>query len=252
MKQKIKAAIVIIGNEILSGKIQDLNVHYLAQELAKLGIVLSEVRMIPDAAQAIVETIQHLSSKNQYVFTTGGIGPTHDDITAASIAKAFNLPLEQNKEAVRIMEERAVIINRPLHQNAYRMTYMPMGAELILNSHSGAPGFRIKNVYVMAGVPDIMRAMFTDLKPQLMHDSPIVNKTICVHSGENAIADMLESLNNEFPGLEMGSYPFQLPDHNWHTNLVISGRENDQNLIQAYIKLQNELKALQLSYELKE
>lgn len=238
MQENIDAAIMVIGNEILSGKTQDCNILFLAQNLSDMGIRLAEVRIVADVEHEIIEAINILRNKYSYVFTTGGIGPTHDDITAAAIAKAFNLKLEQNQKALDIMLERYKMLGKEMAPASYKMADMPVGANLILNNASGAPGFSVGNVYVMAGIPNIMQAMFEWLKPQLKTGVKFTNKTILVEAGESMIAKMLEQLNMQFPELDMGSYPFQDAIGTWRTNLVIRGQ-----LISEIMDATNQLKA---------
>lgn len=229
MQEIMKAAILITGNEILSGRIADLNVQYIACELSDLGIVLAEVRMVRDAEGEIIDAVNSLRQKYDYIFSTGGIGPTHDDITAAAMAKAFGVELKRNEMAVKVMEQRCRDENRQMHAANYKMAEMPVGAELILNKLSGPPGFKIGNVYVMAGIPNIMRSMFEGIKPSFVKGARFITKIIELEIGENKIATLLEDVNAEYKTLDMGSYPF-LVANNWRTNLVIRGQ--DQALVE--------------------
>jgi molybdenum cofactor synthesis domain-containing protein len=200
------ACIIIIGNEILSGRTQDKNVAWLAHELNEAGIRLSEVRVIPDTEQVIIDTVNYCRKLFTYVFTTGGIGPTHDDITSAAIAKAFNLPFVRHPEA----ERRLLAHYTPDQVNAARMKMadMPQGAQLISNPVSIAPGFRVENVYVLAGVPSIMQAMFDSLRHGLRGGAKMLSKTISAYITEGMIAEKLSVLQNNYPEVEIGSYPF--------------------------------------------
>jgi molybdenum cofactor synthesis domain-containing protein len=205
-KEFVTAAVLIIGNEILSGRTKDANLGYIAEELSRLGIRLREARVIADIEEEIVAAVNELRRRYDYVFTTGGIGPTHDDITAASVAKAFGLRLILDPRA-RAMLER----NYPpggLNEARLRMAHVPEGAELIENPVSAAPGFRIGNVFVMAGVPSIMRAMFDGLKHRLIGGKPVLSRTVSAFLGEGIIAAGLGSLQQRYPELEIGSYPF--------------------------------------------
>ncbi|MEA2780575.1 MAG: hypothetical protein QOK29_2119 [Rhodospirillaceae bacterium] len=205
-KEFVTAAVLIIGNEILSGRTKDANLGYIAEELSRLGIRLREARVIADIEEEIVAAVNELRRRYDYIFTTGGIGPTHDDITAASVAKAFGLRLILDPRA-RAMLER----NYPpggLNEARLRMAHVPEGAELIENPVSAAPGFRIGNVFVMAGVPSIMQAMFDGLKHRLIGGKPVLSRTVSAFLGEGIIAAGLGSLQQRYPELEIGSYPF--------------------------------------------
>ena len=201
------ACLVVIGNEVLSGRTQDLNVKFLATGLGEIGIPLREVRVIPDVAETIVAVINECRAKFDHVFTTGGIGPTHDDITSACVAAAFGVPWEVHPEAWARMEKHY----KPGEFNAarQRMATMPRGATLIDNAVSVAPGFTIGNVHVMAGVPRIMQAMFGALAPSLEGGVPVASAA--VHAAgllEGSIAAGLEAIQKRYPGLDVGSYPY--------------------------------------------
>lgn len=206
MKDEVSAAIIIIGSEVLSGRTQDVNVRYIALGLNDVGVRLREVRVIPDDEAMIVDTVNELRARYAYVFTTGGIGPTHDDITAESLAKAFGVPLLRNPEAVARLSR--VIKPENMNEARLRMANIPEGGELVDNPISYAPGFRMENVYVLAGVPKIMQAMFDGLKAGLKGGLPMASKTITLFTTEGAIADDLRSLQNRRPETEIGSYPF--------------------------------------------
>jgi molybdenum cofactor synthesis domain-containing protein len=199
------ASLVIIGNEILSGRTQDLNLAYAAKRLGARGIRVREVRVIPDECDAIVATVNELRPKFDYVFTTGGIGPTHDDITAECIARAFGVGLTLHPEAKRILEQHY----RPEQINAarLRMATMPEGAELVRNAVSRVPGFRIDNVYVLAGVPEVMQAMIDGLVPNLAGGVPVRSRTVSCQLAEGVIAEGLEAIQRRYPDLDIGSYP---------------------------------------------
>ena len=208
MSPIVTAALIIIGNEILTGRTRDANLPYLAGRLDGIGVRLREVRVVPDDEAAIATAVNELRAVHDYVFTTGGVGPTHDDITAASLAKAFGVPVERNAGAVARLE--AYYAGRDLDLNEARLTMadMPAGAELIDNPVSGAPGFRIENVFVMAGVPEIMQAMFEALRPRLKGGAPVHSRTVTVDLPEGAIAATLEDVEGRHAGVEIGSYPF--------------------------------------------
>ena len=206
--QKITAAILIIGNEILSGRTQDSNIQYIATKLSERGIHLEEVRIIPDAKQSIIDTVNDLRKKYTYLFTTGGIGPTHDDITSDAIAAAFGVELLKHPEAYRRLEEYYSANGRTLTMPSAKMAYIPEGADLIDNSASTAPGFIMDNVYVMAGVPYIMQAMMDFVLPRLAISDKIESRTISLLVGESIIAEEMEDVEKKYPAVSVGSYPF--------------------------------------------
>jgi len=201
------AAIMIVGNEILSGRTQDENVRFIAEKLAARGIRLLEVRVVRDEEAAIVKCARELSGTYDFVFSTGGIGPTHDDITADCIAKAFGTETAIDPEARRALESYYEAKGDPLTEGRLRMARIPKGATLLANPVSGAPGFKLKNVYVMAGVPRIMQAMFTTLEPILPQGLPMLSATVVCSLRESEIARGLEDIQKAFPDVEIGSYP---------------------------------------------
>ncbi len=202
------AAILIIGNEILSGRTQDVNVNFIAKRLAKLGIVLSEVRVVPDVPRRIINAVNELRAAYTEIFTTGGIGPTHDDITSECIAAAFGVPWEIHPESFAAME--AYMGKENFNAARQRMATLPRGAEPIRNTVSLAPGFSIGNVHVMAGVPRIMQSMFEALEPALPRGTPIQMQAVYgIGILEGAIAEGLTAIQNRFPNLDLGSYPFR-------------------------------------------
>jgi molybdenum cofactor synthesis domain-containing protein len=204
----VTACVLIIGNEILSGRTQDVNLNYLAKGLNAAGIRLVEARVIPDLPDVIVATVNDVRAKFRYVFTTGGIGPTHDDITSECVARAFGVPLVLHPEARRILE--AHYRERGLEFNAarQRMAQVPEGAELIFNPISRAPGFRIGNVFVMAGVPQVMQAMFESLVGTLEGGRPVLSRTISCGLAEGALAAGLGAIQSRYPDVDIGSYPW--------------------------------------------
>ena len=205
-KQKVNAAIVIIGNEILSGRTQDVNVVTISKWLNELGVKLEEVRVIPDIENSIIKTVNELKKKFNYVFTTGGIGPTHDDITSQSIAKAFNLTYGFHKEAYAILEK--YYGRAKFNAGRKKMAMMPVKASLILNPSSGAPGFIVKNVYSLPGVPSILKSMLGGLKNKIKGGKKIFTKTISVQTVESEIAKPLADVQKKFKSVDIGSYPF--------------------------------------------
>ena len=204
--KKISAAIVIIGNEILSGRTQDINVSFLAKWLNDLGVSVEEVRIIEDKEVSIVKTIKEVKDNFKYVFTTGGIGPTHDDITSKSVAKAFNLSCGYHKEAYNILEK--YYEPGEFNEGRKKMAKIPDQAVLIYNPSSGAPGFIIENVFCLPGVPSILKSMVEGLKNKIIGGKKILSKTISVNTVESEIAKPLEGVQNKFKNIEIGSYPF--------------------------------------------
>jgi len=204
--KKVNAAILIIGNEILSGRTQDTNTGAIALWLNSIGIKVKEVRIIPDIEKNIIDTVNVLRKKNDYVFTTGGIGPTHDDITAESISKAFELDYEIHKEAFKILE--AYYKPGEFNEGRQKMVWMPKEAKLILNPTSGAPGFNIENVFCLPGVPSILKSMLGGLKNKIVGGKPILSHTISLRTVESEIANPLTKVQNNNKDVEIGSYPF--------------------------------------------
>lgn len=231
------AAILIIGNEILSGRTKDANTHFLCQQLTKIGIEVVEVGIVQDEAEKIIHTVRILSATYTYVFTTGGIGATHDDITAACMARAFHKPLVQEPRAVALLSD---FYQERLNEARLRMALMPEGSILIDNPISTAPGFQIENVFCLAGVPSINQAMFGTLIPRLTHGPKIYQSTLSCAITENTIADTLAQIQLKFPEVEIGSYPFFHPLGKYGVNLVLRSRNQDL-LGQAQQTIQNML-----------
>ena len=204
--KKLNAAIIVIGNEILSGRTQDVNVASISNWLNDLGVKLEEVRIIPDVEQNIVKTITEVRKKFQYVFTTGGIGPTHDDITAKSVSKAFKVKYCYHPQAYKILE--SYYKKGKFNLGRKKMAKMPKSASLIFNPSSGAPGFIIDNVYCLPGVPSILKSMLGGLNSKIKGGKKILNKTIALRTVESEIASSLEKVQNNFKDVEIGSYPF--------------------------------------------
>jgi len=203
---KVNAAILIIGNEILSGRTQDTNTSTLAIWLNSIGVKVGEVRVIPDIEKTIIDTINLLRKNYDYVFTTGGIGPTHDDITAESISKAFGLKYEIHQEAFKILE--AYYKKGEFNEGRQKMVWMPQNANLILNPTSGAPGFNVENVFCLPGVPSILKSMLGGLKNRIVGGEPILSKTISLRTVESEIAKSLTEVQENNQDVEIGSYPF--------------------------------------------
>ena len=203
---EVTAGVIIIGNEVLSGRTQDTNLVYMGKQLDALGISIMEARVIPDIEQTIINTVNHFRETYTYVFTTGGIGPTHDDITSAAIAKTFNVSLEINAEAIRLLEK----YHEPggINKSRMKMAHIPEGAKLIDNPLSGAPGFQMENVFVMAGVPAIMRLMFDGITNRLTGGDPIITVNVATNLGEGVFAEDLSKLQDEYPDVSIGSYPY--------------------------------------------
>lgn len=204
---RVTASLLVIGDEILSGRTKDVNIGAVAEFCTDLGIDLTEVRVVSDDMGAIVEALNALRERYTYVFTTGGIGPTHDDITADAVAKAFGVPLPINVEARALLEARWAQTGTEVNAARLRMARIPEGADLIVNSVSAAPGFRIGNVHVMAGVPVIMRAMLEAIAPTLEGGRKVHSVAIDAGVGEGAIGGPLAELQARFPDVKMGSYP---------------------------------------------
>jgi len=220
----VTAGLVVIGDEILSGRTKDRNIGHIAEKLTDAGIQLREVRIVADDQAAIVEAVNALRHRYDHVFTTGGIGPTHDDITAEAVAKAFDLPIEQNEGALEIMQRH--YRQSELTPARLRMTRMPVGAELINNPVSVAPGFSIGNVHVMAGVPQIMHSMLDNVLPGLRSGTRILSRTVRVDSKEGDIADVLQEAQQKFPDTAVGSYPFHV-DNKFGVNVVLRAAKRE-------------------------
>jgi len=204
--KKVNATIIIIGNEILSGRTQDVNVVAISNWLNELGVKLEEVRIISDIEDSIVKTINDVRKNFNYVFTTGGIGPTHDDITSKSIAKAFNISYGYHKEAYEILKR--YYGKSEFNEGRKKMAMLPDKASLILNPSSGAPGFIVDNVYCLPGVPSILKSMLGGLNSKINGGKKILSKTMNLKTVESEIAEPLERVQNKFKDIEIGSYPF--------------------------------------------
>jgi molybdenum cofactor synthesis domain-containing protein len=223
--QPVTAAVLVIGDEILSGRTKDKNIGYIAEYLTAIGIDLKEVRVVSDDETAIVTAVNALRQKYTYVFTTGGIGPTHDDITADCVAKAFGVAIDYHPEAMRIIGERAAKMGFEMNEARMRMARIPAGATLVDNTVSGAPGFRIGNVIVMAGVPSIMQAMLDVVAPTLRTGAKMLSETIRADLREGDVGTELGEIARANPDVTIGSYPFFDDKMGPNTNIVVRSRD---------------------------
>lgn len=220
------AAVLLIGNEVLSGRTKDKNLGFIADYLTVLGIDLMEARIVADIEQDIIDAVNALRRRYTYVFTTGGIGPTHDDITADAMAKAFGVGISHHPEASEILLKFFSEIGREANEARMRMARVPHGASLIYNRVSHAPGFRFENVFVMAGVPKVMQAMMEEIGPQLARGAPVLSRTIRFDGGEGDIAQSLKDIQDRYPTISIGSYPFE-SEKGFNTNVVLRGRDRE-------------------------
>jgi molybdenum cofactor synthesis domain-containing protein len=221
-EERVTAAVLIIGDEILSGRTQDTNLRDIARYLGTFGVDVAEARMVPDVHEEIVAALNALRERYDYVITTGGIGPTHDDITADAVAAAFNTELYEHPDIVAMMQARW---GDQLNSARRRMARVPVGGELVNNPVQGPPGFTIGNVFVLAGVPQIMRGMLEDVGPRLRPGMVTISRTVRVEgTGEGAIAAPLEAVAKAHPTMSLGSYPF-FNDGVYGSNLVLRGRD---------------------------
>lgn len=229
------AAMLVIGDEILSGRTRDANMHYLAGELTRRGIDLQEVRIVADVHEAIVAAVNALRGAYDHVFTSGGIGPTHDDITAPAVAAAFGVPITVREDARAVLAAHYAKSGAELNEARLRMARIPDGAHLIDNPVSAAPGFSLGNVHVMAGVPNIFQAMVASLLPTITGGEPLLSQSLRIQRGEGEIAGPLADLALEFHDLSFGSYPF-VKDGAYGANIVIRGTDAGR-LDQAMVRL---------------
>ena len=220
--ERVTAAVMIIGDEILSGRTQDTNLNFIAKYLGTYGVDLAEARVVPDIKDEIITALNFLRAKYDYVITTGGIGPTHDDITADCVAEAFGVELYEHPEIIAMMTERW---KGELNAARRRMARVPVGGSLVKNGVQGPPGFQIGNVFVLAGVPMVMRGMMDDVVPRLRTGAVVISRTVRVEgAGEGVIAEPLANLAKAHPELSIGSYPFFGPQ-GYGSNLVVRGRD---------------------------
>jgi molybdenum cofactor synthesis domain-containing protein len=220
----VTAGLLVIGDEILSGRTKDKNIGYIAEYLTTIGIDLREVRVVPDIEEEIVTALDALRARYTYLFTTGGIGPTHDDITADCVAKAFGVTIDHDPRAVAIMKERFDAMGTTMNEARMRMTRIPAGAELVLNKVSAAPGFWIGNVIVMAGVPSIMQAMLDYVAPKLATGAKMLSETVRADAREGDVGTELGAVAKAHPDVMIGSYPF-MDDRGPNTNIVVRSRD---------------------------
>jgi molybdenum cofactor synthesis domain-containing protein len=223
----VTAGLLVIGDEILSGRTKDKNIGHIAEYLTNIGIDLREVRVVPDIEDEIITALDAMRARYTYLFTTGGIGPTHDDITADCVAKAFGVSIDHDPRAVAILKERFDAMGTQMNEARMRMTRIPAGAELVLNKVSAAPGFRIGNVIVMAGVPSIMQAMLDDVAPKLATGAKMLSETVRANTREGDIGTELGAVAKLHPDVMIGSYPF-VDDGGPNTNIVVRAREPDK------------------------
>jgi len=221
----VTAALLVIGDEILSGRTKDKNIGYIAEYLTNIGIDLKEVRVVPDVEAEIVAALNALRHKFTYVFTTGGIGPTHDDITAECVAKAFGVPIDVDPRARAILEERFAKTGTEMNEARLRMARIPKGADLVVNKVSGAPGFWIGNVIVMAGVPAIMQAMLDEAAIKLKGGARMLSETVRADAREGDVGSELGAVAKAHPEVVIGSYPFFDEKLGPNTNIVIRARD---------------------------
>jgi molybdenum cofactor synthesis domain-containing protein len=224
-REIVTAGLLVIGDEILSGRTKDKNIGFTAEYLTAIGIDLKEVRVVPDEESEIVAALNALRARYTYVFTTGGIGPTHDDITADAVAKAFGVSIDYHPHAVEMMRARIAATGGVMNEARMRMTRVPAGAELVLNKVSAAPGFRIGNVIVMAGIPQIMQAMLEYVTPQLKTGAKMLSETVRADCREGDIGTELGAIAKANPDVIIGSYPFM--DENRAPNAHIVMRSRD-------------------------
>ena len=224
----ITAAVLVIGDEILSGRTKDKNIGYIAEYLTNIGIDLKEVRVVADDEPEIVAAVNALRARYTYLFTTGGIGPTHDDITADCVAKAFGVAIDYHPRAVEIMRQRVAETGGVMNEARMRMTRIPAGAELVLNKVSGAPGFWIGNVIVMAGVPHIMQTMLEFVTPKLKTGAKMLSESVQADCREGDIGTELGQIAKAHPDVVIGSYPFQDPQRGGNTHVVVRSREPEK------------------------
>ena len=221
----VSAALLVIGDEILSGRTKDKNIGYVAEYLTALGVDLKEVRVVGDEESEIVTALNALRARYTYVFTTGGIGPTHDDITAECVAKAFGVSINHDPRAVKILSERLAQTGGEMNEARMRMTRIPAGADLVHNKVSAAPGFWLGNVIVMAGVPTIMQAMLDEVAPKLKTGVKMLSETVRADCREGDIGTPLGEIAKAYPEVAIGSYPFFDPDSGPNTNVVLRARD---------------------------
>jgi molybdenum cofactor synthesis domain-containing protein len=221
----VTAGLLVIGDEILSGRTKDKNIGFVAEYLTAIGIDLKEVRVVPDEEPEIVVALNALRTRYTYVFTTGGIGPTHDDITADAVAKAFGVSIDHHPQAIEILRERLLQTGGVMNEARMRMTRVPQGGELVLNKISAAPGFRIGNVIVMAGIPAVMQAMLEYVAPQLKTGAKMLSETVRANCREGDIGTELGAIAKAHPEVIIGSYPFMDEERGPNAHVVMRARD---------------------------
>jgi len=227
-KDVITAAVLVIGDEILSGRTKDKNIGYIAEYLTTIGVDLKEVRVVPDEEKEIIGALNALRARYTYVFTTGGIGPTHDDITADCVAKAFGVMIDYDPRAVALLRERFAATGSELNEARMRMTRIPAGADLVLNKVSAAPGFWIGNVIVMAGVPSIMQAMLDEVASKLKTGAKMLSESVRADAREGDIGTELSTVAKAHPDVIIGSYPFMDEKRGPNTTVVLRSRDPEK------------------------
>lgn len=238
-------AVLLIGDELLSGRTQDANFNHIAVRMGEIGIHMKEARIVPDNEYEIIEALKALKEKYTYVFTTGGIGPTHDDITVQTLARLFQVPVLRDEKTYQAFKD---YYKEDLKEATLKMAHFPKGAELIANPMSIAPGFRMENIYCMAGIPAIMRVMLEAVIPTLDTGKVMLSKSIDVYTGESTISKDFESLQEKYPRAELGSYPFRNEAGKPCTSLVI--RTTDPHTLEsAYTDIKTMLKHLMVRYD---
>src|SRR5918999_2025455 len=225
MPASVTAALLVIGDEILTGRTKDKNIGYIAEYLTGIGIDLREVRVVPDIEAEIVAAVNALRRRYTYLFTTGGIGPTHDDITADSVAKAFGVPIDYDPEVVELLRARFAERGADMNEARMRMARIPKGAALVKNKVSTAPGFWLGNVIVMAGVPAIMQGMLDEVAPKLKTGVKMLSETVCANAREGDIGSELGEIAKANPEVAIGSYPYFDDKLGPNTNIVVRGRD---------------------------
>jgi molybdenum cofactor synthesis domain-containing protein len=226
-EKSVTACLILIGNEILSGRTQDKNLAFIAKELNELGVQMREVRVIPDIRKTIVDTLNECRATFDYIFTTGGIGPTHDDITSECVAEAFGVGMYRDPDTVELMTRRTEERGQEMNEARLRMATFPEGSVLLKNEISAAPGYRIENVFVMAGVPRIMQAMFQEAKSHITGGQRMLARGLAVDLGEGTIAEGLALVQARYRDIDIGSYPQMRQEIGFRVSVVLRGPDGD-------------------------
>lgn len=225
--KSVTACLMLIGNELLSGRTQDKNMAFIAKGLNEMGIQLRAAYVIPDIRETIIETLNKARAEFDYVFTTGGIGPTHDDITSECVAAAFGVGMFRDPDTVKLMTERVEARGDVMNEARLRMATFPVGAEMLKNEISAAPGYKIENVFVMAGVPRIMQAMFGEAKQHLTGGQKVMARGLAIDLGEGTIADGLAGVQARYRDIDIGSYPQMREGVGFRVSIVLRGTDED-------------------------